>query len=362
MNVPYGKTILGLICLSLNLGGTRAAPTEGLDPLVSSWEVTTVDEDLLKTIASGFEIVSRQNDTYQFYGFYDERERVKAFCPQCKIVQVDIHQGLSSIAETNAYHSFEDIEKKLFDWQNRYSEIAMVDEYGLSGRDRGLYALVLTAPGPSLQKKEVMLTAATHGDELITTEVLLRLTEEILEGFGNDDRLTRFLENTRVHVIPVVSPDGFARRARYVGRVDPNRNFPRPNGNDIASIPAIAGLRDYVADNNIVGSIDFHAFSQLLMYPWAYTRDRLDPIEEAAYVDLGQKMVLDNDYRLGQVSRILYPARGSSADYWHWKHGTLAWAAELATSKVPRAERIPEVVDEAREMTWVFLEAFAPVL
>ena len=69
-------------------------------------------------------------------------------------------------------------------------------------------------------------------------------------------------------------------------------------------------------------------------------------------------MAETNGYAVGQISRIIYIAQGSSADYYHWETGSLSYGIELATSKAPETSAIPQVVDEAREMTWRFVEHF----
>ena len=69
-------------------------------------------------------------------------------------------------------------------------------------------------------------------------------------------------------------------------------------------------------------------------------------------------MAEENRYRYGPISRVIYIARGSSADFYYGHNNGLALGIELTTSKFPRASRIPRVVKEASEMTWNYLEYF----
>jgi len=55
---------------------------------------------------------------------------------------------------------------------------------------------------------------------------------------------------------------------------------------------------------------------------------------------------------------VIYVAQGSSADFWYWQRGIISYGIEMARSKVPNAQNIPDVIDDNREQTWRFIESF----
>uniref|UniRef100_A0A915DBI3 Peptidase M14 carboxypeptidase A domain-containing protein n=1 Tax=Ditylenchus dipsaci TaxID=166011 RepID=A0A915DBI3_9BILA len=75
-----------------------------------------------------------------------------------------------------------------------------------------------------------------HGNEVVGREALLYLAYVLCENYGKNDYLTKLLNETRIHIMPSMNPDGYEAdqpgdRIGYRGRgnahnVDLNRNFP----------------------------------------------------------------------------------------------------------------------------------------
>ena len=82
------------------------------------------------------------------------------------------------------------------------------------------------------------------------------------------------------------------------------------------------------------------------------------PELHALIADMFDTMAAANGYQVGQISRILYVAEGSSADYYYWKHQSLSYGVEITTDKSPPSSSIPSVTTEDREMIWKFIEHF----
>lgn len=56
---------------------------------------------------------------------------------------------------------------------------------------------------------EVKYVGATHGNEVVGKEVLIRLAHYLCESFrSNDAEVRRLLHLTRIHILPVLNPDG----------------------------------------------------------------------------------------------------------------------------------------------------------
>lgn len=41
--------------------------------------------------------------------------------------------------------------------------------------------------------------------------MMLHFAESLLEKYGEDDNVTRLLDNTRIHIMPSMNPDGFEK-------------------------------------------------------------------------------------------------------------------------------------------------------
>ena len=196
---------------------------------------------------------------------------------------------------------------------------------------------------------------------MITTEVLFALTGELLEGVSkNESRFVKMLAGKEISIIPVVSPDSFEKRNRYVQNVDPNRSYPWPDSPSNKSVDVISSLINLFHHENYSATLDMHAYGRLIMFPWGYTRNPPPQEDEIVMKDAVEAMAKSTEggreYEAGQISTTIYVAKGSSADYFYWKNKTKALAIEIGQEKIPNYKDIPKIVFELRGMIWTFLE------
>ena len=50
-----------------------------------------------------------------------------------------------------------------------------------------------------------------HGNEVVGRELLLLLSEYILKSYGHDHVVDSLVNNTRIHIMPMMNPDGTVR-------------------------------------------------------------------------------------------------------------------------------------------------------
>jgi hypothetical protein len=316
----------------------------------------------MNQIADQFEVVKKLATGYEVYVKEEDVEKFLAIIPQAKLLSQNIQAEFTDDKEKTLnlakYRKFADVERDLTSIASTYKDIVSLESYGTTKEGRKLYALKISSSKIAGPKSQVMLTAATHGDELVTVEVLFSLINELLAGYGKDSRLTKLIDGRDIYFIPVVSPDSFEARERYVQGLDPNRSFPWPENTINKSVDCIQALMDFSNNHKLAGSLDFHAYGKLVMFQWGYTEKAPDSKDEVLFSDLVRSMVRENDYTAGQISTTIYIAKGSSADYFYWSKKTQAIAVELSNQKVPPYNSVAKVVNEAREMTWTFLGHF----
>ncbi|MFM8315585.1 MAG: M14 family zinc carboxypeptidase, partial [Deltaproteobacteria bacterium] len=147
------------------------------------------------------------------------------------------------------------------------------------------------------------------------------------------------------------------RKERYANGVDPNRDYPWPQDVNHASNPCISSIMKFYESHHIKASIDFHAYGEMIMYPWAYTYNSLPSLEDNIFDKVTTRMAQFNGYVHGQISKVIYVAQGSSADYYHWKHQAWALGIEVGNQKVPSLSQVPAIIKENLDSTWTFIES-----
>jgi hypothetical protein len=325
---------------------------------LSSYLVPAADAPV---VARLFGLEHRRADGFEVEVLAGEASLLLAVSPGARLLEADEPAALRARLQRYArrgesgYHSFEQVQDWLHTRASENRGLVSTVDYGLSRAGRNLTALHL-ASSASAGKPVVLITAATHGDELITTEVLLALADKLIAGYGKDDRLTRIVDSHDLYLVPVVNADGFANTSRFDGGRDPNRSYPWPGHEDSVPTSSIAGVMKLFSSLDVKASIDFHAYGEMIMYPWAYTHDPISPDPLRRLEELTARMADTNRYAHGSIADTIYLAPGSSADYYFWKNGTLSLGIEMGDDKIPDPREFPAYVKSQEESTWRFLE------
>ncbi|RZA07536.1 MAG: hypothetical protein EOP11_07420 [Proteobacteria bacterium] len=362
----FMKFFLGTLALLGAAQTLSAAELPAREPL-SSYELKSPSEDTLQKVSRYFEIEGREGSAYRVLVPQAQSGLLHLLAPRAELKELDTAATLrrrlatfqenASLVAPGGYHDFTAVQGWLNGKAEKYPGLVTIVEYGLSAGKRPLRALRINSDDRRA-KPALLITAATHGDELITTEVLMSLVDTLLEKNGQDPRFTRMIQDHDLYFIPVVNADGFAERDRYDYGQDPNRSYPYPNDPARAPTTSIKAIISFFEEKKFAGSIDFHAYGEMVMFPWAYTYDPIAADAEAKLDGITSSMAEKNRYDHGPISKVIYVAPGSSCDYYFWKTGSLSVAIEMGRSKVPSPYQFPAYVESQAESTWRFIESF----
>ncbi|KAL0868000.1 hypothetical protein ABMA27_008658 [Loxostege sticticalis] len=138
------------------------------------------------------------------------------------------------------YTTSSDLDKLFSDLEKTYPELAKVYSIGKSVQGRKLLVLQITKDvGLRHETRPAFKYVANmHGDEAVGRELVIDLAKYLLMNYGKDDRVTKLVNNTDIHLMPSLNPDGFdgskvgcESQHNFVGRnnangYDLNRDFP----------------------------------------------------------------------------------------------------------------------------------------
>lgn len=205
----------------------------------------------------------------------------------------------------NKYHNNEELHQYLFELSQKYPEITKLYSIGESVEGRKLWALEISEnPGKhELLKPEFKYVANMHGNEIVGREVLLHLARLLVENYkqsyeepAGDTTPTgpkfvkKLLKSTRVHILPTMNPDGYARsepgclyeKCSYKGRLNANninlnRNFPSKmfkNQIDAATQPEVKAIIEWSRKEPFVLSANLHGGTINAAYPYFGALDK----------------------------------------------------------------------------------------
>lgn len=325
------------------------------EPILSRIKLEVPSIEQMDLLAGKFEVLRSTDRFLEMIVPKDsvrEAEEIAGF--NALILEDDIRAEALRNLVRGEYPTIAEIESKLKKYAQDYPSFVVYEQYGTANQ-YPLMALKLS-DNPQVHEKEpvILLTAATHGDEFITTMVILAVIERFIKDYGVDARITRLINEREIWFIPTVSPYGYANCTRYVDGVDPNRDFSWPEQTQHTSITCIERLCNFYATKEVDASLDYHAYGEMIMYPWGYTRNSAP--NASAFDKLTKDMAQFNQYSYGQISKIIYIAKGSSADYFYWKHGSQAIASEVGKSKIPHGAEIARVIAENMDAAIHFIE------
>ncbi|MEV0588299.1 M14 family zinc carboxypeptidase [Nonomuraea sp. NPDC050310] len=260
----------------------------------------------------------------------------------------------------SGYHNYAEMNADINALVAAKPAIASKFVYGKSYEGRDLVGIKISDNvGTDENETEVLFTAHQHAREHLTVEMALYIMHLLADNYGTDSRITNLVNSREIWIMPDLNPDGGEydiatgsyrswRKNRQpnpgsasVG-TDMNRNWAYNwgccggssgstssdtyRGSAPESAVEVKAVADWVRSRVVGGvqqiksHIDWHTYSELILWPYGFTYNDTAPgltqDDRDAHATLGQNMASTNNYTPEQASD-LYITDGTIDD-WMW--------------------------------------------
>lgn len=116
------------------------------------------------------------------------------------------------VDEVLKYHHYEDIVKLAKSLKDQHPHLVDYYSIGKSVQGRDLLVIKISENVQERGELEPMFkyVANMHGDETLGRELVLLLAQYLINGYGaSNPRVVTLLNNTEIHLMPSMNPDGF---------------------------------------------------------------------------------------------------------------------------------------------------------
>ncbi|KAJ7377902.1 corticosteroid- binding protein [Desmophyllum pertusum] len=266
-----------------------------------------------------------------------------------------------------SYHKLGEIHSEIRSLANKHSSVASIISLGKSYENRDQLAIKIKSG--SGKKDLFFFNCGIHAREWISPATCMYMIRQILETRNSDSGVKYMLDNYEWVILPVLNVDGYeythtnyrmwrktrSRNSDGSYGADPNRNFnyhfagvgtSQSQSSDIYTgsrpfsekVTHNVGKYLYGRRAELKGYIDFHAYSQMWMSPWGYTRSKPPHINEMmkamkAAVD-ALRAVHGTRYTYGPAATTIYPTTGDTTD---WTFGVLGVIHSYCVELRPRS-------------------------
>ncbi|MCK4640370.1 MAG: immune inhibitor A [Candidatus Marinimicrobia bacterium] len=289
--------------------------------------------------------------------YYKNRKKLTPVEKQVQLEKTERKYGVTGFkfGSMGGFYTFAEIVAELDSMRSNYPDlISEKFTIGQSHEGRELW-MVKISDNPDHQDEDepqVCFDALLHAREGASMATIMYFMYYLLENYGTDSVVTYLVDNREIYFAPCLNPDGYEynrekkpngggmwrknRRNNGDGSygVDLNRNFayawgyddngssPNPTSNvyrgpSALSEPETKIFADFVKTKEIKTHINYHSYSNLILYPWGYTgKQSPDSIIYREYADDMSKY---NGYRYGNsINAIGYLSNGTERD---WMYG-----------------------------------------
>ncbi len=291
------------------------------------------------------------------------------------------------LGSMGGYYTLEEIVEHLVEINNTYPNLTNLISIGTTLENRDVWAIKISDNANiDEDEPEILYTGLHHAREPMSYMNLFYYMYWLLENYQSDDLANHLINNRELWFIPAVNPDGLVYNQSIapngggmqrknmretcsggVDGVDLNRNYSymwaydnegsSPDGcgetyrgTSPFSEPESQIVRDFVQSHNFPIALNYHSYSNLLIYPLGYEYDNPIPEDDLAiFIEYGEDMVQYNGYALGSGPDLLYPVNGEACDWMYGAEGIFAYTPEIGSGQDgfwPQTSRIVPLAEE----------------
>jgi hypothetical protein len=272
-----------------------------------------------------------------------------------------------AIAVDPAYHTYDQMVADIQSYAVTHTDIMRLITIGLSYEGRAIWAAEITDnPGVDEGEPEVLFTFHQHAREHLTVEQGLYTLHLLTDNYTSDMTITQLVNTRVVWLIFDLNPDGGEYDITGGAYQGWRKNLQPPDGTDLNrnwdygwgccggsdsnqysdiyrgpaafSAPETQVVKDLV-DGRVLSNvqrikvaIDFHTYSELVLWPYGYTYDDvpadMQPYDYEVMLAMGTVMAGMNGYTPQQASD-LYITDGTIDDWEYGVYGIYAFTFEM---------------------------------
>ncbi|XP_025832319.1 carboxypeptidase M isoform X2 [Agrilus planipennis] len=289
------------------------------------------------------------------------------------------------------YHDFDQMTRFLRETTAKYPSLTALYSIGKSVQGRDLWVMVVSSSPYEhmIGKPDVKYIGNIHGNEAVSRELLLQLIYYLVTSYSTDSYAQWLLDNTRIHIMPSMNPDGFevskegqcdTGPGRYNARgYDLNRNFPDYfKQNNKRMQPEAEAVKEWVSKIQFVLSGSLHGGALVASYPFDNTPNSLfqnyasspslTPDDDVfkhlsliystnhAKMSKGVACKTSKGFLKGITNGAAwYPLTGGMQDFNYIWHGCMEVTLEVSCCKYPPAKELPRYWEDNKVALIKFL-------
>ncbi|KAK4873625.1 hypothetical protein RN001_012985 [Aquatica leii] len=289
------------------------------------------------------------------------------------------------------YHDYEQMTKFLRLTTSKFPSLTALYSIGKSVQGRDLWVMVVSASPYEhmIGKPDVKYVANMHGNEAVSRELMLHLIHYLVTSYATDPYVRWMLDNTRIHILPSMNPDGFevskegtceGGQGRYNARgFDLNRNFPDYfKQNNRRPQPETEAVKEWVSKIQFVLSGSLHGGALVASYPFDntpnslfqnYAAPSLTPDDDvfkhlslvysSNHAKMGRGVSCKSStpgFKQGITNGAAwYPLTGGMQDFNYVWHGCMEVTLEVSCCKYPPANELPRYWEDNKMSLVKFL-------